>query len=407
MPFPYTEALAQQSAKTHLPTSLRTRMLQELPGVVRARARFSAGMVHAEYLGTMDSVLERTISGELDTATGLLELDRSLGSLGYDPVMGKGSVRSHRSYARRKLILDTNLAQAGNYGQWIQNNTDGALALFPCWEYYRAFNRMEPRDWRARWLAAGGTLYEGRMIARKDDPIWTNSLLNRLGTPYPPYDFNSGMRLKPVSREDAERLGAIKADEDVLPAFPDFTAESMAAANLNGGLRRAVEEALGDVAKFDANGVFRTIAPPTWSDLGLSSATRWDPEQTILTPIPAATARRSLNDGTPVTDYNLRPMPFDSATLRALEGRKLSKAALDARLARLPFAVDAVEAPREHWRHADADAYMQVFTTDTGPLAVLVLKQPDGTVVPYFSSDPAALDRLRRGSLIKGEEPQP
>jgi hypothetical protein len=29
-----------------------------------------------------------------------------------------------------------------------------------------------------------------RMIARKDSPIW--EALSRFGTPYPPFDFNSG-----------------------------------------------------------------------------------------------------------------------------------------------------------------------------------------------------------------------
>lgn len=394
----FQEALDSQAAKAYLPTTLRSNMLQELPGVVRARARFSAAMVHAEYLGTIDTVLERVIAGELDPATALLEMDRSLGSLGFEPVAGRGTVRQHRSFARRNLILDTNLAQAGNYGQWIQNNTDTARDLYPCWEYYRAFDRQEPRDWRARWLAAGGSLYEGRMIATKDDPIWLHPALNRMGTPYPPFDFNSGMRLRPVRREDAERWGAISPDEDVLPAFQEFTAESMGAANLKGGLRTAVEDALQGIARFEDDGVLRMIEEDNWESLGLESAEKWDgPEVPEL--IDATAARGILEEGLALTDYNFRPVIFDGKMIDHWSGKKPRD--VDGRLARLNWAVEAIDDPLEHWVHREDQVYLKLWGAGRQRRGVVVFIEPDGRAKTYFlERKMSKMDRVRRGALL-------
>jgi hypothetical protein len=56
------------------------------------------------------------------------------------------------------------------------------------------------------------------MIALKNDPIWT--AISSFGLPYPPYDFNSGMWVRDVSREEAEDLGLIKPG-DPAPASAD------------------------------------------------------------------------------------------------------------------------------------------------------------------------------------------
>jgi hypothetical protein len=40
-------------------------------------------------------------------------------------------------------------------------------------------------------MQAGGQIFGGRMIALKSDPIWT--AISAFGTPYPPFDYNSGM----------------------------------------------------------------------------------------------------------------------------------------------------------------------------------------------------------------------
>ncbi|MBR5623237.1 MAG: hypothetical protein IKW49_08645 [Opitutales bacterium] len=84
---------------------------------------------------------------------------------------------------------------------------------FPCLELIRVSQRMVPRDWRARWKEAGGKLYDGRMIALRNDPIWRK--ISRFGSPVPPFDFNSGMGLEEVNRFEAEALGVELPEDDL------------------------------------------------------------------------------------------------------------------------------------------------------------------------------------------------
>jgi hypothetical protein len=58
------------------------------------------------------------------------------------------------------------------------------------------------------------------MIARKDSPIWEE--LSRFHTPYPPFDFNSGMWVKDVSREEAVGFGILGEWDRVAPQRRGF-----------------------------------------------------------------------------------------------------------------------------------------------------------------------------------------
>jgi hypothetical protein len=66
------------------------------------------------------------------------------------------------------------------------------------------------------------------MIARKDSPIW--EALSRFGTPYPPFDFNSGMWTKDVSREEAVGFGILGEWDRVVPQERGFEADLKEAA---------------------------------------------------------------------------------------------------------------------------------------------------------------------------------
>lgn len=126
---------------------------------------------------------------------------------------GTGTLTDPGSASRAGVIVDTNAGMAAGYTAAIQSNTLGARLAFPAQELIRIEERQVPRNWSARWTAAGGHLYQGRMIALKEDPVWTK--ISRFGTPYPPFDFNSGMGVEDVSYEEAVELGVIK--EDYLP----------------------------------------------------------------------------------------------------------------------------------------------------------------------------------------------
>lgn len=62
-------------------------------------------------------------------------------------------------------------------------------------------------------MEAGGKLYDGRMIALRNDPIWRG--ISRFGSPVPPFDFNSGMGLEEVNRFEAEALGVELPEDDL------------------------------------------------------------------------------------------------------------------------------------------------------------------------------------------------
>lgn len=123
---------------------------------------------------------------------------------------GTGKLTDPGSVSRANVIIDTNAGMAAGYTAAIQSNTLGARLAFPAQELIRIEERQVPRNWSARWIAAGGQLYQGRMIALKEDPVWTK--ISRFGTPYPPFDFNSGMGVEDVSYEEAVELGVIQDD---------------------------------------------------------------------------------------------------------------------------------------------------------------------------------------------------
>ena len=58
-----------------------------------------------------------------------------------------------------------------------------------------------------------GVARDGSFIALLTSPIWVE--LSRFGYPYPPFDFNSGMRVRPVGHRICKELGLL-ADEEWL-----------------------------------------------------------------------------------------------------------------------------------------------------------------------------------------------
>ena len=125
---------------------------------------------------------------------------------------GSASITNHGSVARANVIIDTNAGMAAGYATAIQSNSYGARLAFPAQELVRIEERQVPRSWQNIWRSHGGKIYPGgRMIALKEDPIW--SAISRFGTPYPPFDFNSGMGVDDVSYDEAVELGVIPSED--------------------------------------------------------------------------------------------------------------------------------------------------------------------------------------------------
>lgn len=237
---PLADAIKRMSAKTPIGAALKTKDWAPVPLALRERAFFSATVENVRALATMQDKLlkraalvrEQAAHGEAYVGAGsfIADLKKVLKEEGIMPA--GGGMRDITSAARLKLIYDHHTASAANFARWKAGQDSTALDNFPAQELLRVEDRIEKRDWRARWTAAGGRLYGGRMIALKTDPVWTR--ISRFNTPWPPFDFGSGMGVESVSREDAEQLGLLKRDERVEPVIEDFNAELEASAR---GLR--------------------------------------------------------------------------------------------------------------------------------------------------------------------------
>lgn len=256
---PLTEAVAKISAKTPVGSVLRSAEWAEVPLALRERAQFSAGVESARVLQAIQERMEGLIKLQReqlasgDTATfdrssfidAIRAIARDEGLTPEDPAK-RGTIQDITSVPRLGMIFDMQQAQAQEYARWKMDQTEGALLLYPAQEFVRIEPRRVPRqNWPERWAAAGGRFFEGRMIALKTDPVWEK--LSRFGTPWPPFDFNSGMGIEDVDRDEAVRLGVMAADQGVEPIVKDFNERLEASAEgLSQELRDVLKTHFGD-----------------------------------------------------------------------------------------------------------------------------------------------------------------
>lgn len=269
-PMEFRDAVEWARQRGVLPTTLSTRDLESLPAEIRRLAFFSSKVAEAGLLQDMQDNLAELVRGVsdgpgqgLDQATVRLRLKQLLERSGYRPETGtQGSIQDLRTDARLNLIIETQARMAQGYGQWTRTNSDGARLAFPAQELVRLFQRRVPRGfevrkgqiverdpqyWQNRWKAAGGEIYEGRMIALKDSPVWAE--ISRFGTPWPPFDFNSGMGVKNVGRREAVRLGLIEPSSRVSDPREQYGVDSglsASAGNFDAALLQRLQDALQD-----------------------------------------------------------------------------------------------------------------------------------------------------------------
>ncbi len=123
---------------------------------------------------------------------------------------GTGKLTDPGSVARAKVIVDTNADLARGYVGYVSGASKGARLAFPAQELIRVEERQSKRDWTGKWKANGGKIFGGRMIALKEDPIWT--AISRFGVPYPPFDYGSGMGAEDVDYDTCIQLGVISEE---------------------------------------------------------------------------------------------------------------------------------------------------------------------------------------------------
>jgi len=242
-PMSWLEGIRRLAARKVLPTTLGTEDLRRLGGDVKRWGIFSAKIANAEALQEINDVVTEVVRGitpkdeetftvtqkdgttyekrkkplQLSIPDAKLRLRNKFRELGVtveDPAK-IGTIQDPESDARLQLIVQTQEELAQGYGRFIANQDPDLLDAWPCQELIRISPSLVQRDWKERWARCGGHLYDGRMIALKNADIWdrlgdSNTFPDALGNPYPPFAFNSGMDVRNIRREEAEKLGVIE-----------------------------------------------------------------------------------------------------------------------------------------------------------------------------------------------------
>lgn len=227
---PLAEAVEFHARKTPVASILRTKQWAEMPAQLRVTAQLSAGVESAKIMQRIQDGVGDILANNRDTSgvlTDRAKLARDLMDLARDEGLtdsqapDSGKLTDIGSERRTQLIVSTQVQQAYGHADWKSGQDPDALAAAPAWELVRSESRIVPRDWRARWTEHGGRFFGGRMIALKTDSIWTK--ISRFKTPWPPFDFGSGMGVEDVLRGEAEALGLLTPTTKLQPVDGQFT----------------------------------------------------------------------------------------------------------------------------------------------------------------------------------------
>lgn len=206
----FNQAFASFARRENLPAALTSEEWSTVPSEIRERAFFMSRVTDAEILQRFREGVEDMLTGRKGQTTVEKELFMWLGARGYRPPEGlEGSLQDLSSLDRINVVLRTNVAMAYGHASWVRKQT--AIRGNPCQRLYRGSPRLEPRDWDYRWSIAKEKtanvpgVHETQHVALLNHPIWVE--LSRFNNPYPPFDFNSGMAVESVGRDEALQLG--------------------------------------------------------------------------------------------------------------------------------------------------------------------------------------------------------
>jgi hypothetical protein len=255
---PFAAAVAKLDSKSPVAAALNSAEWSAVPLALRERAFFSAQVTNAGTVQALQGAISEALKMEGDTfmdpAKFVATIREHLGAAPGDT----GELTDLASRRRLELIYRQNVESAQEFGRWQAGNDPDLLDAFPAQELIRVEAREVERDWATRWADAGGRLVGGRMVALKNDPVWAK--LSRFGTPWPPFDFNSGMGVEDIDRAEAEDLGLLKPG-DPAPESPAVGFNSDLQASVEGlspELAAALVESMGGVVKL-VDGVLRWL----------------------------------------------------------------------------------------------------------------------------------------------------
>jgi hypothetical protein len=263
---------------------------EHIPQALRDASVFSARTVYAEHISATQADIAQALDGKTSAADvrGLMKL--RLRRLGYAPdPADAGGLKDLSSDERTSLIVNMQMQRASGYAKWRSDQDPAILDAFPGQEMFRAGSPKVPRDWPARWDTAraelgastSATPSSSGFYALKNDPIW--SQISRFGSPYPPFDYGSSMRVRNVGRRQCRALGLLAdaelADDLLRPARDpmDGNVTSSSAAGMDPELVRAWVNSFGDRARLytGRDGLPRVaVAPPPSAAVQIADAVK-------------------------------------------------------------------------------------------------------------------------------------
>lgn len=388
-----------------LPTTASSAELAALPASIREQALFSARLNLAHPVAEIGNKLKGILDGKLSDSEARRDIRAALSAAGYQPPQGEeGGLLDHTSKRRLDLILGQNVRSARNYAYRAAGMDPDVLDLWPAWELVRVANRREPRgDWPQRFETAGGKLRAGRMVALKTSPVWAS--LSRFNTPYPPFDFGSGMGVRAIPREDAVALGLIDGTARQTPEpipYPAATEANLPDTSGLPALQAAIRKVFGGAARFDDAGAlhFPTV-PPASGSQGTATTLGLAPldARTIATApdrIPPREARALIDSGqATLTDHAGQGIIFDPAQQIPA-----------ARLTYLRQAFNAIREPQEVWIRNGRTYYFKTFRDAAGGTRRMLVIAKDGKVlhmIPSKDGNPLPLPRAGTLAHTDGE----
>lgn len=219
------------AARRAMPSGLSSREQREkFSRSMRQRVHVMARVSSARFADEVKKAVDELLAGKTSRPVLIARLQALLAKLGYTPETGfpgdarlgippakPGSLRDLSSWKRLELILNTEAELAHGRVQHLQGMTAVSLLMSPAYELVRTGKAVHPRDWNARWKAAGGPpLVNGRFVAPKLHQVWRNlgdhSLFDdALGVDHSPFWFNSHGTQRRVSRSECISLGIMNA----------------------------------------------------------------------------------------------------------------------------------------------------------------------------------------------------
>lgn len=267
---PFEEATARLEMRRPIASLARTAEWAQVPSMLRQRAFFSAGVESGQWLERTRGLLQMRFDlakVQLDNGNQVwMDRDnfidaarRIADEVGLPAASGRdfGTIKDIRSLPRLKLIHEVQTAQAAEYARRKADLDPLALDAYPAFALVRVESRAVPRGeefWNDRWRQAGGSVAwrgasrNGR-AAIKSSPIWQAlGDLGPFGTPYPPFDWGSGMGLSDISRAECETLGLLRPGQPVPPGDepPGLTDNLEARADVSPAIAARMKTWFGD-----------------------------------------------------------------------------------------------------------------------------------------------------------------